>query len=123
MANDLKPFYQGDTKSIGCAFRELNGQGEAVPRDITGCIMTFMMKADMADPDEEAIINSSITFPENSESLNGIGTLVLTSEQTDVLPGQYFYGLRFIAPGTPPWVKTIKSGKIIVMASVTRGAP
>lgn len=70
-----------------------------VPEDISGWNLYFTVKNDFNDIDDDAIISKDVTFPTNAESQAGIGYLSLTSSDTDVDIGEFFYDMKLIDTG------------------------
>ncbi|HAT48864.1 MAG: hypothetical protein HQL07_03900 [Nitrospirae bacterium] len=115
--SNLSAFYRGDTKVWGLSFKDSVG----APIDVTGHELWFTMKREITDLDEDAVLQKKIIFSSGAESENGIGTLTLDSTETGAIdPGNYFFDLQKVIPGSPPIVATLISGKISVLPDVTR---
>ena len=67
-----------------------------VAEDISGWVLTFYVKTDFNDLDAAALIAKSITFPSNTDSQNGIGYLALTSTDTNIALGEFYYDAKLI---------------------------
>ena len=115
--SNLSAFYRGDTKVFNLSFKDSAG----LPIDVTGHELWFTMKLEVTDTDEKAILQKKIIFPTNAESEGGSGTLTLDSDETGAIePGTYFFDLQKVIPENPPVVATLMSGKISVLADITR---
>jgi hypothetical protein len=86
-----------------------------VPIDISGWYLTFTAKVDFNDLDTVAVINKTILFPTNSESANGIGYLSLTSSDTNLSVGEFFYDAKFLDTDLRV---TFLRGKLIILPSI-----
>jgi len=113
-------FYRGDTRT----FKFEIVDDADLPVDITGWSIWFTMKDDLFKTDEEAAVQKFATMPNDIDSQNGIGFLILESTDTDIDPGAYFYDFqRVLAPavmGDPPQVSTFMFGKVKVLDDVTK---
>ena len=112
--------YRGDTKRFTLSFKNTNG----TPVDITGHVIWFTMKRDVADPDSGAVLQKRIVLPSNGMSVAGLYELTLTSGETGAFePGLYVYDIQrvieAISPDKPD-VTTLVSGRIGIVADVTR---
>ena len=115
--SNLSAFYRGDTKVFNLSFKDSAG----LPINVTGHELWFTMKQEVTDTDEKAILQKKIIFPTNAESEGGSGTLTLDSDETEAIdPGTYFFDLQKVIPENPPVVATLMSGKISVLADITR---
>jgi len=100
---------KGTDNTIDITFKE---DGEVL--DITGYNILFTVKKqnDVDKSDDYAIIKKDIVS--HTDAINGITTLVLGSDDTDVNAGQYYYDLRLIKDGvisqTERGVVKIKEG-------------
>lgn len=95
--------------------------------DISGKQLTFSVKASVDDADDAAMLSESVTFPADSESVAGRGSLTIGSDKTynliptgDGEPAYYDYELRTF--GTPDVVETLEYGLCKIIGDVTRGA-
>jgi len=86
-----------------------------VPVNISGWSLYFTVKSDFNDVDEEALILKNVLFPTNSESLLGIGYLSLTSAETSIDVGEYYYDMKFIDTN---YRETFMRGKLVVVPSI-----
>jgi hypothetical protein len=108
--------YRGDTKVFNLAFTE---DGDA--KDISNMKLFMTVKSKPTDLDANAAIQVQTTFPAGSPSTAGIGTLTLTSVDTNVNPGKYHYDMQLVDPsGSPAIVTTLASGTIDILADITR---
>jgi hypothetical protein len=84
--------YRGDTKTVTATFTQ---DGSAY--DLTGytCYFTVKNKPDADNTDSEALIQKEVT---NAVG-DGIVTFDLTSSDTQVAEGEYFYNIRIIDAG------------------------
>ena len=115
--SNLSAFYRGDTKAFNLSFKDSAG----APIDITGHELWFTMKGQVTDLDTDAVLQKKIVFPSGTESESGSGTLTLDSDETGAIdPGTYFFDLQKVIPENPPVVATLMSGKISVLADITR---
>ena len=113
----LAPFYRGDTKVFNLSFKDNAG----TPINISGHKLWFTMKINVTDADANAVFQKEITFPENTDSENGVGALTLGSDETGTIePGTYFFDIQKVIPGTPPIVATLLSGRVAVLSDITR---
>lgn len=113
----LFPFHRGDTKVFNLSFKDSSGD----PINITGHSLWFTMKAAIADLDKDATLQKQMVFPAGTESENGTGVLTLTSDETKTIdPGLYFFDIQKVIPENPPVVATVLSGRIAVLADITR---
>jgi len=69
---------------------------EGVAVDISGWSVYFTVKSSYEDADASAIITKNVTFPSNASSVAGIGYLPLSSTDTNVALGNYYYDIKLI---------------------------
>jgi hypothetical protein len=86
-----------------------------LPVNISGWTVSFYVKLDFNDLDSAALIAKNYTFPSNSESISGIGYLALTSTETNIAVGEYYYDFKFV-DGT--YRETFLHGKMVVIPSI-----
>jgi len=91
----------------------LTRNGAAQP--INGWFVYFTVKADFNDADVAALITKSYQFPNNSESTNGIGYLALTSSETNIASGEYWYDMKFVDGS---YRETFVRGRLNVLPSI-----
>ena len=101
---------QKDSKTF--EFR-LTRNGAAQP--INGWNVYFTVKSNFNDLDAAALISKSYQFPDNAESTSGIGYLALTSTETNIAIGEYYYDMKFV-DGT--YRETFVRGKLNVLPSI-----
>jgi len=87
MAKNLTA-YRGDSKILHVVVKTDAG----VAIDITGWILFFTVKASKSDADVDAIIKKDIT--EHTHADAGLSDIVLTSTDTKVCSGNYFYDIQ-----------------------------
>jgi hypothetical protein len=102
---------QGDTKNWKIQIRQNN-----LPVNISGWLIFFTAKTDYNVSDEDATISVTYTVPNNVEAQDGITYLVLTSEDTDVAVGTYFYDIKY--QGTER--VTIVRGNLNIIPTITQ---
>lgn len=104
-------FYRGD--SFQASFKIM---AAGLPIDISGWIVKFMLKKDVADPDNLALISTSATL---TDPTKGLYTLELTPTLTSIDTGSNFvYDLQHSYNGS--YRMTI-SGKCDVKPDVRQG--
>jgi len=99
-----------DTKTFTI---RLSRNGVAV--DISGWYVYFTVKTDFNDLDSSALILKDKQFPSNSESQAGIGYLDLSSSETNIEIGDYYYDMKFIDTG---YRETFLRGKLSILPSL-----
>ncbi|MFK5882781.1 MAG: hypothetical protein QM489_00335 [Candidatus Izemoplasma sp.] len=113
----IKEFYTGDTVST-VLDTMLNADGTDRNIALTDLIVTF--KTAKNDLDDVALFQKTVTIPDTPETQVGEYTLVLTSEDTQVLPsGNVFYDIRHIETGTPDIVTTVANDKVKVGENIS----
>lgn len=81
---------QGDTKSWKIQIRQNN-----IPVNISGWLIFFTAKTDYTVSDDDASIAVTLTVPSNLDAQNGIVYLVLSSTDTNIDVGNYFYDIKY----------------------------
>jgi hypothetical protein len=99
-----------DTKTFTI---RLSRSGVAV--DISGWYLYFTVKSDFNDLDASAVISKNTLFPTNAESQAGIGYLELSSTETNIAAGFYYYDMKLIDTN---YRETFISGKLNVIPSI-----
>ena len=103
-----------NTKSYNLTITE-----NSVVKNINGYTVKFTVKRntnDLDNDDVDAIIAKTV----DATSEVGITTISLTTSDTNINPGTYFYDIKLKNPsGT--WVKSSKVDKFIVNGVVTNG--
>ncbi len=117
--SNLSAFYRGDTKVFNLSFKDSAG----LPIDVSGHELWFTMKREITDIDENSVLQKKMIFPSGTQSEGGSGNLTLDSTETGAIdPGTYFFDLQKVIPENPPVVATLMSGKISVLADITRNS-
>ena len=103
---------RGTDNSIKLNFTE-NGE----PFDITGYEVLFTVKAEckIGKDDDEALITKNITV--HSDPEQGESTLNLSSDDTDIPAGNYYWDLRLIKDGV---ITQTKRDTIEVVEGITK---
>jgi hypothetical protein len=83
--------------------------------DISGWYCYFTVKEDFNDLDASALISKDVLFPSNAESEAGIGYLTLSSTETNIAIGDYYYDMKFV---DTDYRETFMSGKLNIIYSV-----
>ena len=91
----------------------LTQNGVAV--NISGWSIYFSVKSDFNDLDASAVLSKNVLIPTNSESAAGIAYLPLTSSETALSVGEYFYDIKLISTGNRV---TFMSGKLSILPSI-----
>lgn len=92
---------------------------DSVAKNINGYTVKFTVKKNTNDLDNDdigAIISKTV----EATSEVGIATVTLTSTDTDINPGTYFYDIKLKNP-TGTWVKSSNVDKFIVNGVITNG--
>lgn len=99
----INNFYVGNTVKIPLQFKRNDS-----PLDITGAGVILCLKSGLYDDNDDAaiikVVNSHI------DAAAGETEIILTSEDTQITPGQYFYEILLVLP--IDGVKTIKTGEV-----------
>ena len=69
---------------------------DGVAVDISGWSVYFTVKESLEDTDVNAIISKNVVFPSDATSVAGIGYLPLTSVETDVVLGNFYYDMKLV---------------------------
>lgn len=77
-----------DDVAFELTFTDVDG----APVDITGGTVFFTVKRRISDTDLEALITKEITIFD--DPTNGIAILILTSAQTNIPAGSYFFDIQ-----------------------------
>jgi hypothetical protein len=91
----------------------LTRNGVAV--DISGWYVYLTAKSDYNDLDASAVLSKNVLMPSNPESVAGIGYLPLTSAETNLTVGTYYYDIKFVDTN---YRETFISGKLIILPSI-----
>ena len=90
--------------------------------DISGYLVFFTVKQNLSDEDVNAIIKQNVVCPSDADSIAGICRIALTSTDTNVAIGTYYYDIKMQknSGGTIVWRKTIATGKFRVNLTATK---
>lgn len=102
---------RGDTQTIEFSLEENN-----IPIDLTGSTVFFTVKSNLDDTDEQALISKEITV--HTAPLLGETEIELTSEDTDIDPGKYYYDIQVKYANDT--IASIKYRQLEILADVTR---
>ncbi len=104
---------RGDSRNIQVTVKD--SSGNAI--DITGGTVFFTVNA-LEEPDDDtgAVITKDVTS--HTDALSGVSTIELTSDDTDVEPGEYWYDVQFVS--TSGSVSSREKGKLLVVSDITR---
>lgn len=113
MHTDLT-LYRGDTERIRLTLTDPDG----VPVDLTGATLSFTAKERIGDEDDVAPL--AVDVVDHPEAALGIGEIELAAEATATLtPGaRYQYDIQLTTAAGD--VATLVSGRLKVLADVTR---
>jgi len=103
---DLNSFHRGSTRAYLLTFTD--SDGDAI--NITDWTVYFTMKKNYADA--EAKISKDIT--EHSDAEGGLSIVTLTSDDTDLVPGKYFYDIQIKKDDGS--IETVLSGQVQILA-------
>lgn len=101
-------------------FTFTDGAATPSPINVTGWKIAFMLKSDLDDLDASAAIDVTTTAGDDTDDdlANGVIYLTITSDDTAIAAGSYFYDFTRIIEGTPDDVRTIASGRVRVVDPV-----
>jgi hypothetical protein len=111
----LCPIYRGDTLSFQFTFTDIEGN----PLSIVGKKLYFTMKLDPTSADDDpGNLQYSVIFPDNTDSQNGIGNMIIPADETqNIIPNAtYYYDFQYVDGGL---VATIGAGTIDVKQDIT----
>jgi len=91
----------------------LTRNGSAV--DISGWYVYITIKSDFNDADSSAVLSKNVLMPNNAESEAGIGYVTLSSSETNLVIGTYFYDIKVVDTG---YRETFVSGKLSILPSI-----
>ena len=90
------------------------------PLDVGGDTIYFTLKTNQTDADASAALQYSYVLPSNSSTAVGIADVSVPASVTaPVVPGTYFFDIRWKRNVTPAEVYTVALGKIVVRYSIT----
>ena len=81
-------FFRKSSKTYEAIFKK-----DGISEDITGWTIYFTVKENMTDSDANAKISKTVTS--HSEPLNGKTLIELTSSDTDITAGVYWYSIDY----------------------------
>jgi hypothetical protein len=112
---DLCSIFRGDSLNFKFTFTDSEGN----PLNIVNKTLFFTMKADPTSSDDaEENLQYYTTFPDDSDSLNGIGTMSIPASETQNLIPNMTYMFDFqLVDGSE--VLTIGSGNVKVVQDIT----
>ena len=112
MSKRLK-LIRGDTRNIQVTFKDTDGS----VLDITDCTVFFTVNAsDNPLTDVDAVISKEVTAHTDAEA--GISTIELTSSDTEVTPGSYYYDIQL--KDTANAILSSYSSNLTIVADITR---
>jgi len=109
MASRLNNFYRRDTKAYNMTFTS-----GGLPLDISLATITFTMKRRASDLDASAAIQKKAVI---TDGPGGLATLTLTSTDTEVDIGKYYYDIQYKS-GTGT-ITTLVASTIEILQDVT----
>lgn len=95
---------KGDDVDLNLAFTDSNGDAQ----DITDWTIRLMLKTNISDTDEQAVVNVDATITDGS---SGLATITIPNTTTDDLEGTYYYEIKYLDSNDK--IKTILSGKFV----------
>jgi hypothetical protein len=109
----LPDMYRGDSKTFSFTFKDDAGS----PIDISGQTLWFTLKANQTDSDP-GVLQQNVTFPTDSNSAAGIGSMVIPASATGSLtPGTTYYYDFQLVDGT--YITTLGSGTVTILQDIT----
>ena len=97
-------------------------KGSQTPLDLTGYELFFTVKTNPTDSDDQAVISKNITLPSNSQTSNGIAFVQLSSSDTSIPLGEYYYDIKIQLTNSGDVIvdrRTIGTGKFVVNLTFT----
>lgn len=104
-------FIRRDTVTLTITFTDQDG----TPIDLTGSTVFFTLKEKPTDPDSEALIATSWTV--HSDPTAGVTSVTLSTSQTDIDPGSYYYDFQIRDGGGA--IQSTKKGTLVVLQDIT----
>lgn len=108
---NLNALPRGDTRDY-----EINITKNGVPENITGWVFFFTVKIDYNQTDDQAAIKKNITSHIDPE--NGKSFIPLTTNDTDIDPGLYWYDIQAKKPNGS--ILTLAIGRLPITMNITR---
>jgi len=90
---------------------ELQLYKNGVAENITGWVITLIVKEKMSDPDSSAIINELASL---SDAINGKALIRLEEANTDFPPKSYYYNIKFVDAQSPANMGIIIRGRLTI---------
>jgi len=90
---------------------ELQLYKNRVAENITGWVITLVVKEKMNDPDTSAIINKEASL---SDAISGKALIRLEEENTDFPPKSYYYDIKFTDAQSPANLGVIIRGRMTI---------
>ena len=112
MTNQNLELIRGDDTFYYLTFTDENDQAI----NITGWKIYFTAKTNVTDTDENAVIKKDVIDP-HEDPLHGIGVIHLTTTETSVAIGKYFYDIQ-IKKSTGE-IFTLLAGELRVNQDIT----
>jgi len=115
----INDFYIGDTKTLNFTITKESDQSAI---DISNWEIYVTFKADKEDEDGDEKQQKVFVMPADANSVAGIGSGVLTSDDTNKFAEEasYHYDIQRVIVGDPPDVATLEISKVKVMLGVTK---
>lgn len=85
--------------------------------------LTFKSSLDNLDADADIAVTTTAGVDPDDDPTNFIVYLTLTSAETKVPVGKYFYGVKRVIPGANPQIKTLEVGTIKIKQPALRDTP
>lgn len=89
-----------------------------VDMDLTGCTVFFTAKPTISDAVDDSDATIEVTVTEHDDPTNGITTIPLSSSDTNVAPGTYYYDIQ-IKDGDGN-ITSIPVRKLEIFGDITR---
>jgi hypothetical protein len=112
---NLCSFFRGDTVPFDFSFKDDDDN----PIDISGKTLTFTMKKKKNSIDGlDGDLQQSVTFPNDANSIAGIGSMVLLPDVTrNLLISSYYFDFQLV--DGPDDVSTVGFGSVVVEQDIT----
>ena len=85
--------------------------------NISGWSIYFTVKTDWNDDDSSSILSKNVLIPTNSDSQAGIAYLPLTSSDTNIAVGEYYYDIKLIDLN---YRETFARGRLAIIPSIRK---
>lgn len=112
---NLPDIMRGDARNYKFTFVDKAGN----PVDISNTTMWSTLKVAQNDPDSEAVLQKSVTFPADANSVAGIGWLPWLATDTETFePGsKYWYDFQWVRAVEE--IHTMAWGQIKILQDIT----